>query len=462
MTRPRRILGLTFDGRAVFEPADAGSSLVLAAAGGGKTTCAAMPSILSMLSDRETAIVISDVKAGEIAAQIAPVCAKYGRPFAVIDEFGERPELAQYRVSLNPFGDLVGEKQRGLGELLFKVENISHALKEEPADDAKNFYWREGPRKDFIENGIHLLVERNPRLATPGGLTSLLSDPEMWDASLRIAIEEGDERLKAAARQVLALKNNNPEHYSQHLNAALTALKIFADGPLKEAGRVPSTTHRELIENAAVVCFINPVRHVDRLGPYFALHFLALLGEKLADCRGRMELILDEFTNAPLRDALKRITIQRAFGVRTHFLAQSRQDVVRKYGERETAILEENCTIKQWLKFSNFEEAERVSKAMGERTNVSTGIGLSTDKMGLSGNLSTGRGRIFTAEELMRLPPNEQILHVSGVGFIHCLKIRQNQIWPYCDDLGDNPLEGRRMVSDPKVRLTPPRPEARS
>lgn len=461
MTRPRRILGLTFDGRAISEPADSGSSLVLAAAGGGKTTCAAMPSILSMLSDKQTAIFVSDVKAGEIAAQIAPVCAKNGRPFAVIDEFGERPELAQYRVSLNPFGDLLREKKRGVGELLFKVENISHALKEEPADDAKNFYWREAPRKDFIENGIHMLVDRNPRLATPGGLTSLLADPETWDTALNIAVEEGDERLKAAARQVLNLKKNNAEHYSQHLNAALTALKIFADGPLKEAGRTPTTTHRELIESGAVVCFINPVRHADRLGSYFALHFLALLGEKLSGCRGRMELILDEFTNAPLRDALRRITIQRAFGVRTHFLAQSRQDIVRKYGERETAILEENCTIKQWLKFSNFEEAERVSKAIGDRTNVSTGLGLSTDKSGFSGNFSIGRGRIFSAEELMRLPPNEQILHVAGVGFIHCLKIKQNQIAPYCDDLGDNPLEGRRMPSDPKVRLTPPKPEAK-
>lgn len=459
MTRARRVIGLTFDGRAIFEPAESGSSLVLAAAGGGKTTCAAIPSILSMLSDRGTAIFISDVKKGEIAAQIAPVCVKYGRPFAVIDEFGERPELEQYRVSVNPFGDLPRVKERGVGELLFKIENISHALKEEPADDAKNFYWREAPRKDFIENGTHILVDRHPRLATPGGLTSLLSDPDTWVKALEIAAEEGDERLKAAARQVLDLKRNNAEHYSQHQNAALTALKIFADGPLKEAGRSPTTTHRELIESGAVVCFVNPVRHADRLGSFFALHFLALLGEKLAGCSGRMELILDEFTNAPLRDALRRITIQRAFGVRTHFLAQSRQDIVRKYGERETAILEENCTIKQWLKFSNFEEAERVSKAIGEETNVRTGLGLSTEKSSFSGNFSTGRGRIFTAEELMRLPPDEQILHVSGVGFIHCRKIKQNQIAPYCDDLGDNPLEGRRMPSDAKVRLTIPKPE---
>lgn len=201
MARPRRILGRTFDGRAIFEPADAGSSLVLAAAGGGKTTCAAMPSILSMLSDSETAVFISDVKAGEIAAQIAPVCAKYGRPFFAIDEFDERPELAQYRISLNPFGDLERLKARGDGELMFHIQNISHALKEEPADDAKNFYWREGPRVHFIEIGIQILMDRHVRLATPGGLTALLSDPETWVQALEIAAEEGEEQLSAAAKQ---------------------------------------------------------------------------------------------------------------------------------------------------------------------------------------------------------------------------------------------------------------------
>jgi hypothetical protein len=166
-----------------------------------------------MLADRETAIFVSDVKAGEIAAQLAPVCIKYGRPFFVIDEFGERPELAPYRVSLNPFGDLERASARGEGELLFQIANISHALKEEPADDAKNFYWREAPRAYFIETGIDMLMDRHPRLATPGGLTALLSDPEVWAQALDIAAEESDERLSASAKQVLDVKENNTEHY---------------------------------------------------------------------------------------------------------------------------------------------------------------------------------------------------------------------------------------------------------
>ena len=290
-------------------------------------------------------------------------------------------------------------------------------------------------------------------LAFPGGLHGLLADPETWVSALEIEAEEGDEYLKPAARLILEMREHNPEHYSQHLQAALAALKIFGKGPLKDAGRFPSLSYNELIEDGWIVCVINPARYTDRLGPYYALLFQSFLNAKIGGAKGRLELIIDEVCNAPMRDPINRVTIQRAYGVRSRFIAQSRQDLVRRYGERETAILEENCTTKQWLKFSNFEEAERVSRAMGERTSVSNSISVDSARDNVGGSFSSGKERHFTADELMRLPPDEQILHVAGVGFIHCRKIRQNQIAPYCFELGDNPLEGPRMTPDPKVNL---------
>ncbi len=454
MKRRGRIIGMTFDGRAIFEPKGAGSSLTLAAAGGGKTTCVTLPTILSLLDDPTISIGINDIKEGEVASQVAPVCAKLGRKLAIVDEFGARPELHQYRVSLNPFGDLGEMLKSSVLDVPFAIENISHALIDEPKDDARNFYWRESPRTDFIELAVNILLAHNPRLAFPGALHGLLSDPDSWEKALKVEIEEGKDHVKAAAKQTIALRDHNPEHYSQHLGVALSAIKIFATAPLRDAGRYPTITHKQLIEDGWVVCFINPVRYADRLGPFYALHFQALLKAKLAGAKGRLELVVDEFCNAPMRDALNAVTIQRAYGVRTHFIAQSRQDMVRRYGEKETAILEENCTIKQWLKFSNFEEAERVSQAIGDGTSVSDSLNVTSDRDALSAGFSTGKERRFTAEELMKLPPDEQIVHVADVGFIHCRKIRQNQIAPYCYDLGDNPLEGRRMEPDPKVDLS--------
>jgi type IV secretion system protein VirD4 len=454
----RRILGLTYGGKPIWEPNGTGSSITFAAAGGWKTTGVSVPAILCMLSDTNRAIFINDVKNGEIAAQIASVCVKHGRRFAVVDDNNVLGEDYPYRISLNAFGAAASTRPDVEEMRPFMIENIGHALIDEPKDDAKNFYWRESPR-GLLEVGLKILVEFHPRLAYPGGLYALLADPVSFERALNLAIEEGSAQLKSAARQILDLKEHNPEHYSQHLRAAITALKIFSFGLLQNAGRAPEITHAELIRDHWIVCFVNPVRYADRLGPYFALHFLALMNEQLSGGLGRVDYILDEFCNAPLRDALNRVTIQRAFGARSHFIAQSRQDIVRRYGEKETALLEENCIYKQWLKFSNFEEAERVSKAIGDAVNVSRGLGFSSDKHSFTGNLGTGKQRIFTASELMRLPPDEQILHVADVGFIHCRKIRQNEIAPYCFELGDNPLEGGRLPPNPKVKLTPPKKE---
>jgi type IV secretion system protein VirD4 len=46
----RRILGLGFDGKAIYAPKHA-HSLLLAAAGGGKTTCGAIPWLQSLIAD---------------------------------------------------------------------------------------------------------------------------------------------------------------------------------------------------------------------------------------------------------------------------------------------------------------------------------------------------------------------------------------------------------------------------
>jgi type IV secretion system protein VirD4 len=451
---PRRILGLTFDGRPLFEPNPKASHLIYAAMGGGKTTSVAVPAVECLLADHGQGLFINDVKDGEIAHQIGEMCIRHGRKFGVVDDFEVLPRDYPYRISLNPLGAAQTALEESPWHLPFVIEAITHTLIEEPPNDQRNLYWRESPR-EFIEFAAKILLAHNSRLATPGGLYALLADPHVWQSALDGEAEDEESELRDDARRLLDLKASNPEHYTQHLRAALSALKIFSFGALQEAGRNAEFTHADLIRDKWVVCFVNPLRYADRLGSYFALHYLSLLNAQLSGRFGRTCFILDEFCNAPLRAVVNGITGFRAYGLRCLYITQSRQDAVRKYGERETAVLEENCALKQWLKFSDFEEAERVSKAMGESINVSQGLGFSSDRETVSGNLSIGKDRLFTPYELMSLSDDEQIIHVAGVGFIHCRKIRQNQIAPYCFELAPNPLEGGRLPPDPKVALDP-------
>lgn len=451
----RRILGMGFDGKPIYAPKHA-HSLLLAAAGGGKTTCGAVPWLQSMIADHSRAVIITDSKEGEIAAQCAGMCAKHGRKVGIIDEFGVLDDVFEadnpYKVSVNRFGAVIAAYIKEKGELVFSTENATQALIEEPPNDQRNAYWRDEPRT-LIEFATCSLLVRNPRLATPGGVWSILSDPGLLSKVAMVEAEEGDEYLRSLALHVIGMMRNE-EHFPQHRAAALKALRIYAaKSPLHRAGVGRTHSHERLIRDKYVIFLAGPVRHMERLGADFALQLQSFMEVVLSGGSCPVSFILDEFTNAPLKALISQLTTIRGYGGTCHMIAQSRSEVQRKYGDKETATIEENAVIKQWFGFSSFEEAERVSRAMGEARNVTVGLGLQPNEFGISRNFSTGKDRIFTPDELMRLPPDEQIIHVKDVGFIHCRKIRQNEIAPYCHDLARNPLEGGVLPPDPKVTL---------
>lgn len=448
----KRVLGLTFDGDPIFEPDKAGSSICFAGSGGGKTTCVAMPTIQALLANPHRALFINDFKDGEIAAQIKPLCEKLGRKFGIVDAFDVLGADHHDKFSINPFSGAVAAQARGSDTLLFVNENFAHALIPEPKDDTKNFYWRESPR-DFLSLALNMLLRRKPELATPGGVSSLLSDPDSWLLALELEADDYGSPLCSLASTIFEMRSKNPEHYNQHLQAALSALKIFSSGPLYRAGTDADITHEELLRDKWVVCFVNPARYADRLGSFFGLHFLSLMEAQLSGQFGKAEYVLDEYTNAPLKELVKRVTVFRAYGARAHYIAQSRSDAIKTYGEKETQTLIENCSVVQYLKFSDIDEAERVSKAMGEMLAISESLNLQSDKLSVSGGMNMGKERLLTANELMSLPPDEQVIYLADIGWIHCLKIRQNQIAPSCFYLGDNHLEGGRLEPDPIVTL---------
>lgn len=448
----KRLLGSGFDGKPIYAPKPS-HSLLLAAAGSRKTTCGAVPWLLSMVGDKSRTIVINDCKDGEIAAQCADLCHAYGRSVVILDDFCVLGKDNPYRLSLTPFGNVLAAHDGDNGELIFASENANHALIAEPPNDARNQYWRDEPRT-LIEFATLTLLKRKSHLATPGGVWSLIANPQVLIDAAKIETEEGDETLSALAAHILDMRENNAEHFGQHRGAALKAMRIYsAASPLHHAGVDRDASHFDLIKDKCVVFIVGPQRHMARLGVHYALQLQSFVEALLSSQGQAVDFILDEFTNAPLQALISALTTMRGYGGNCHMIAQSRSEVQRKYGEKETATIEENATVKQWFGFSSFEEAERVSRAMGEGRVITHGLGYNSGQLDYTGNISTGKDRLFTAEQLMCLPPDEQILHVKDIGFVHCRKIGQNQVAPFCHELADNPLEGGQLPPDPKVTL---------
>ncbi|PHR55174.1 MAG: type IV secretion system protein VirD4 [Robiginitomaculum sp.] len=454
MSKPvKRLLGMEFDGTPIFA-ASASHSMLLAAAGGWKTTAGAMTWILSLIADHNRGLIINDCKDGEMAAQCADLCKRYGRKVAIIDDFGVLGKDNPHRISITPFGSMISAYEQDNGELIFSTENTNHALIPDPPNDSRNQFFRDEPRtlQEFAELA---LLKRKPELATPGGVWALIANPETLKQAAAIEAEEGDEVLSALGAHVLDMAENDRENYGKHRGAALKSLRIFSAGsPLHNVGADAEITHTQLLKDHYIVFIVGPQRHMARLGAYYALHLQSFVDALLSGISGSVDFILDEATNAPLKALISALTTMRGYGGNCHIIAQSRSELQRAFGDKETETIEDQAIIKQYFGFSSFAEAERLSRAMGESQVINQGLSFNSGKLEYSGNISTGKDRTFPAERLMRLKPDEQIIHVKNLGFIHCKKIAQHQIAPFCHgELANNPLEGPQRAADPKVTL---------
>ncbi len=454
----RRILGFFEDGTAILEPNSTASSITYAAAGGGKTTAIAVPTVLALLSDTRRGIIINDVKS-EIAMQIGELCIKHGRKFGVIDDFHVLGKDYPYRISVNPVSPIVNAARRCDTALPLYIESFVHTLSPEPKGSEggsdKNFFWREAGRK-YKATALRKLLDF-PDLATPGGLSDLVGNPELFVSSMKLLAEDGEMPLSGRAAQILETRQHNAELYAQHITQAQSSLKIFSEGPLHASGQDADFTHEELLRDNWIICIVSPAQHLEALGPWYASHFNSFIDMQMTGRVGRTDFIVDEACAGPFESILKRITLMRGFGGRLHIITQSGQDMVRKYGEELTVILEENCLVKHYLKITHSAEASELSEAIGESLMVQEGLNVDhkdTSKMG--GNYGLGRQRHWSAAELMALDNRYQIVHIAGVGYVYCLKPYQNFIGPYCHELGFNEFEGGILPPDPKIILKTP------
>ena len=447
----QRLLGFTLD---TNEPlwAPKGHSLLLAANGGGKTTCGAMPWLYSFAaSEPDKAVLVLDSKNGEMAIQVAEMLAGMGRKVAVIDDMGVWTDLEAYRISLNPFGAAVATYKRDPRDMIYTSENITYAAIKEPADgDAKNIFFRAWPR-NLIEFCILLYAKRNLQLVIPGGVSLLLSNQDMLLQFATIEAEEGDPYLKGLARSIVAMSKH--EQWPQHVEEAQRALKIFAPGTrLHEAGKGATITHEQLIREGYIIFLVGPQKFMTRLGAYYAFHMMAF-AEALYQDAGVLRIIADEFTNCPLQSLVEMLTTLRAFGAEVHMICQSRSEIERKFGVKEAETITENAIVQIWYGFSSLKEAQMASEMIGEEHALSTSLG-SNDDLKLNTNISLIRQRQMSVAELLSMPRDQQLIFVKGIGFLLARKVGMQNLAPFCHKVGKNELEGGILPADPWIAFS--------
>jgi len=222
---------------------------------------------------------------------------------------------------------------------------------------------------------------------------------------------------------------------------------------LFESGRTSSKTHFDYLSENYIIFIVIPQRRMSSLAIYCGMHLSAFKEAQLSGKCGQTDFFLDEFTNSNARELALSLTVIRSFGGAVIMAAQSRSEMIRVFGERETEMIEDMCGVKHWFAFSSADEAEKISKAIGDTQYIENSFTTDSKELIHSTSMSLNKDRLISANELMTLSDNLCLTYIKGQGYFLHQKIHQSELNPHSKYLGDNPMEGKAFKPNFKVDL---------
>ncbi len=456
MLQGQRVLG-ALDGHLIYEPLQASHSIVVSANGGGKSTCMALPTIMSIAHQIKRGTPMScdvvDPKDGELAHQAAPMLEEMGIDYAILDDWNQFPDHPR-AVAMNPLGSLVHAHEtdpRSFGDVL---DRVTHTLCPSVKGDGRNEYFYRSPRERLTIPLRFFLQERGQ--VYPGLVWAAMSNPEDWVKLLELSVMSNDAALRAEASKVLEYMAKKQEHEPSHVGAALAALAPFGAGRwLHEVGSgregKPLLEHHELMRRPMILFITGRYDAVHSSANYFGLHLQATLQAQMREPAWVVHYIAEEAANAPLREIAEKMQVLRGKGARIQIITQSPAALEAAYGARETRQIFNEAVIKQYLMVTDAEEAEKLSRAIGDQVIIRPNKNLNDDNLSTQSGFSITRERLITPEALLSMPRSEQIIHIGGLGWLKCQKVHSSELGPY--RLGRNPVENKEAVVNHKYFL---------
>ena len=168
---------------------------------------------------------------------------------------------------------------------------------------------------------------------------------------------------------------------------------------------------------------------------------------------------MDEVTNAaPLSALVADLTTIRGLGGRVHLIGQAESEFLRRFGREGAETINAVTDVKQFMGLNSYAEAEALSKSlsMGATRSWDYNFSNRSDDVGMRAD-RTGRA-LATADEILTMPQDEQIILINGLRPVKAKKLAYNQLSPICEWVAPNPLEGEPLPPDPKVFLKYPKP----
>ncbi|UDF05628.1 conjugal transfer protein TraG [Asticcacaulis sp. AND118] len=324
------------------------------------------------------------------------------------------------------------------------VQNIADILVDPEGSIEQRSHWEKTSHSLLVGAILHILYAEEEK--TLERVATFLSDPQRTFVytlhRMMTTNHLGDKHapkvhpvVASAARELL---NKSENERSGVLSTAMSFLGLYRD-PV-----VAATTSRcdwritDLMdaERPVSLFLVIPPSDISRTKPLVRL-ILNQIGRRLTerlegdpDKRRKHQLLmmLDEFPALGRLDFFETaLAFMAGYGIRTYLIAQSLNQISKAYGENNSIL--DNCHVR--IAFSSNDErtARRISDALGTATELRAQKNYAGHRLSpwlahvMVSRQETAR-QLLTPGEVMQLPPQDELVLVSGVAPIRAKKLR--------------------------------------
>ncbi|MDA8520187.1 conjugal transfer protein TraG [Acidovorax sp. NCPPB 4044] len=320
------------------------------------------------------------------------------------------------------------------------VQNIADILVDPEGALERRNHWEKTSHALLVGAILHVLYASEDK--TLRGVANFLSDPAFpFEVTLhhmmttRHLADSVHPVVASAAREVL---NKSENERSGVLSTAMSFLGLYRDPTVAEVTSRCDWRIADLIsaQHPVSLYLVVPPSDISRTKPLIRL-ILNQVGRRLTESldgsdgierKHKLLLMLDEFPALGRLDFFESaLAFMAGYGLRAFLIAQSLNQIDRAYGPNHSIL--DNCHIRITFATNDERTAKRISEALGTATELRAQRNYAGHRLApWLGHLMVSRQEtarpLLTPGEVMQLPPEDEIVMVSGQPPIKAKKLR--------------------------------------
>ena len=402
-----------------------GHCLTFGPTGSGKGVSVVVPNLLNYPGS----VVCIDPK-GAIAPITAHHRAAMGQKVILLDPFGEVKSATSARghadawpkiepSSVNPFGHLNKRSPDAVDDARLIASGLIIQESE------KNRYFSDSAR--MILEGLILYLLATHDQVLIGHVFDLAFKPrEVFQNEVLPDMKELDAFGGHVAHMAGLIENLTGDTGAAVWSTLYRSLNLLKSPRLLPAMQPSSVDFRSIKDTPTTLYLVLPARHLETHGVWLRLMLSVLIGQ-LSDARRSdypVLFLVDECAALGRLEILETaVGLMRGYGLKLWLIFQDLPQLKSVYEKRWESFIS-NSGVKQFFNVNDLATADFVAQYLGKETvrvqsdNISGQNPIAGASIG-----ATGR-ELLTADEVRRLPENEQILFYERQKPVRALKLR--------------------------------------